>query len=260
MTTNPLTTIPTIENLREAFLPILFTEADAISRYGESVVSQDNGERYSRLIEKSAVSALARKIVEIKDELNEADPRRIAKEPSWFARFTGKHLEKMVRYQNARSNVNKLVEEGKSLSEHVKELLTVLQELKSQYEIEKNKLQVYLDAGKQLLKEIPESSPADAVSMVVANPRARFSRRLANLATLQHSHDLSIMHMKIVQANAIDILDRFKETEKIMVPVWQEHTLALLTAKHMNPEMIAQATQAHTALMTSLNKSIEGIE
>jgi hypothetical protein len=96
--------------------------------------------------------------------------------------------------------------------------------------------------------------------MVVANPRARFSRRLANLATLQHSHDLSIMHMKIVQANAIDILDRFKETEKIMVPVWQEHTLALLTAKHMNPEMIAQATQAHTALMTSLNKSIEGIE
>ncbi|EES5376855.1 protein KlaA [Escherichia coli] len=260
MTTHIIPEFPTVEALRETFLPVLFTDPDAISRYGESVVSPNAGDRYSSLIEKSAVSSLARCIVEIKDALTEADPRRIAKKPSWFSRFAGTHVEKVVRYQNARSNVKQLVEAGKALAVHVKELLAALQELSDQYEAETARLQVYLNAGRLILNEIPESGPADALSVMTDNPRERFKRKLTNLATLLASHEMSIMHMRIVRANAIDMLDRFNEAACILVPVWGEHTLSLLTAKYMKPEMIAQATQAHKALMTSLNNSIEGIE
>ncbi len=50
--------VPT-KRLKEVILPTLFSDANAISRYGESEISSNAMDRYSSLMEKSAVSALS---------------------------------------------------------------------------------------------------------------------------------------------------------------------------------------------------------
>jgi hypothetical protein len=85
--------VPTKERLKEVILPTLFSDANAISRYGESEISSNAMDRYSSLMEKSAVSALSGSISQIVNALAEADPLALRK-PSWFARFSGTHLEK----------------------------------------------------------------------------------------------------------------------------------------------------------------------
>lgn len=86
--------VPTKARLKEVILPTLFSDANAISRYGESEISSNAMDRYSSLMEKSAVSALSGSISQIVNALAEADPRTITRKPSWFSRFSGTHLEK----------------------------------------------------------------------------------------------------------------------------------------------------------------------
>jgi hypothetical protein len=66
--------------------------------------------------------------------------------------------------------------------------------------------------------------------------------------------------MKLTRAQALDMLDRFGETSSVLVPVWRQHTLALITTTNMSPAMVEEATKAHRALMRSLSSSLEGID
>jgi len=65
--------------------------------------------------------------------------------------------------------------------------------------------------------------------------------------------------MKLSRAQAVDLLDRFQETVTVLVPVWRQHALALLTTKHMSPAMIAAASKAHQDLLASLADSLNSI-
>ncbi|MFP1883499.1 toxic anion resistance protein [Lonsdalea quercina] len=252
--------VPTKERLKDGILPTLFSDANAISRYGESEISSNAMDRYSSLMEKSAVSALSGSISQIVNALAEADPRTIARKPSWFSRFSGTHLEKQVRYQKARMNVEALIGEGKSFMEHVYEMLHALEDLMMIHHQEIERLKVFIEAGREFLCEEPEETKADDLNIVFDKPRERFARKIANLATLLASHEMSVTQMKITRAQCIDILDRFNETVNVLVPVWRQHTLSLLTTTKIDPDMVSKATQAHQALMKSLHKSLEGIE
>lgn len=46
----------------------------------------------------------------------------------------------------------------------------------------------------------------------------------------------------------MDMLDRFTETSSVLVPVWRQHTLALITTKSMSPSMVAEASKEHIML------------
>lgn len=65
------------------------------------------------------------------------------------------------------------------------------------------------------------------------------------------------MQMKLARAQAVDMLDRFTETVSVLVPVWRQNTLALITTKNMSPELIASATRAHQELMRNLSSSLD---
>jgi RecA/RadA recombinase len=71
---------------------------------------------------------------------------------------------------------------------------------------------------------------------------------------------MSVTQMMLTRAQAVDMLDRFTETSSVLVPVWRQHTLALISTKSMSPSMVAEASKAHQALMRSLSQSLEGIE
>ena len=87
--------------LKEVILPTLFSDANAISRYGESEISSNAMDRYSSLMEKSAVSALSGSISQIVNALAEADPRTIAENHHGFPVSQVHILKKKVRYQKS---------------------------------------------------------------------------------------------------------------------------------------------------------------
>lgn len=122
-----------IAELKEEFIPGLLLNAGAISHYGDSALSSKAMDKYSNLLEKDAVTALSGALNRIVSALAEADPRSISSNPSWFSRFTGKHLEKRVRYQHAREKVENLINEGNGYLTHVNETLLALEELLETY-------------------------------------------------------------------------------------------------------------------------------
>jgi len=248
--------LPTIESLTETVLPSLFTDSQAISEYGESVINAESQKQYEKLMEESAVTALSVRIERISLALQDADPRKISKEPGWLARFTGKHLEKQARYRLARDNVESLINEGNTYLAQVRQMLDALEALAEEYAHEIQLLRVYIEAGREFLRHAP--AEPEQQELIFDKPAERLSRKLANLATLQASHEMSLMHMKLARVQAIDIIDTFSQTIKILVPVWRQHTLALITTSTMNETLTSKATEAHHALMDSLHKSLEG--
>ncbi|EBM5912961.1 protein KlaA, partial [Salmonella enterica] len=54
--------------------------------------------------------------------------------------------------------------------------------------------------------------------------------------------------------------DRFNETIKVLVPVWRQHTLSLLSVNNTDPTIVRKANQAHEALLKSLRQNLEGFQ
>jgi len=252
--------IPTVAELTNGVLPGLLRDAEAISHYGDSAISSGAMDRYSTLMESAAVTGLSDTISSIVAALTQADPRTIARNPSWYDRFTGKHIEKRVRYQNARDEVEALLVVGNTHLDRVNETLKVLDELQDIYRDEIARLQVFIQAGRDFLASKAGQDEQDIDALGFDRPRERFARKLTNLATLLASNEMAAMQMKMTRAQCIDLVDRFIETTRVLVPVWRQHTLSLITIKNIAPDDIAKASQAHQALLSSLHTNLEGMD
>ena len=249
-----------IERLKTEILPVLFVERSAaIGEYGASDSGHSAMSQLGDLLEGAPVTRLATKIQEIVARLVDADPKKIAASPSWLSRLTGAHVEVHARYQAARRDLEDLIADAEGAAQGVRDAVAVINRLIAEHDRETEFLRDHIQAGKEFLEENPTLGQPDAASMNFDNVRERFARKLANLSTLQASHDMSITQMKLTRAQAIDLLDRYEETARVLVPVWRQHTLALTTNRNMSPAMVAEATKAHEALMKSLAQSMSGI-
>lgn len=252
--------LETVTQLKEEVLPLLFNNAASIGEYGAQPTDAASLDTFSNLMEKGAVGALASKIGSIVAKLSEADPRQITKKATWLEKMLGGAIEKRVKYQLARKSLDALLEDAEGMAQRVRDTVVALDQMVIVHGSEAARLQAYIQAGREYLAENPHAGEVQAGSMEFDRPRERLARKLANLATLLASHEMSLMQMKLTRAQAVDMLDRFGETAGVLVPVWRQHTLALITTNSMNPTMVAEATKAHQALMRSLSQSLEGIE
>jgi hypothetical protein len=63
--------------------------------------------------------------------------------------------------------------------------------------------------------------------------------------------------MRLTKAQAIDMLDRFEETSRVLVPVWRQHALALTSSTAVSAAQAAEAIKAHEVLTQSFAKSMQ---
>ncbi|MDP5168574.1 toxic anion resistance protein [Pseudomonas syringae] len=250
----------TVAELKTDTLPRLFAgDASSIGGYGGGASALALND-FSNLMESSPVTALADCISGIVASLSEADPQRIAKPVSWLERFTGSAIERQAKYIAARKSLDKQIADTEAVAQRVRDTVSALTRMIEGHAEEAQNLKTYIKAGREFLDENPDAGRVLEGDMEFDRPRERFARKLANLATLLSSHEMSVMQMKLTRASAVDMLDRFSETASVLVPVWRQHTLSLLTTKHMDQRMLAEATKAHEALMRSLSQSLEGID
>lgn len=249
-----------VEELKSVVLPELFAEPSRVAEYGDGASGKDALEALSDLMERGAVGRLAAAIEAIVNKLADADPKQIAKKPTWVDKLLGRHLERRVRYDVARKSLDELIQQAAGSERAVRDTLKLVDQTLSTHEEETTRLDRLIQAGHEYLDENPQAGVVTPGQLEFDKPRERFARKLANLATLRASHAMSVMQMKLTRAQAVDMLDRFSETASVLVPVWRQHTLALITSKHMDPAMVGEAAKAHTALMRSLSKSLEGVK
>ncbi|MDR8092959.1 toxic anion resistance protein [Burkholderia gladioli] len=255
-----MTNLLSVEELKTTVLPALFASTGDLSSYGAASSGADSLTKISDLMESGAVSALAAKIQEIVAKLADADPRRIAKPATWFERITGMQVERRVRYEFARRDLDDLLSESEVHAQRVRDTVHALDQMIQGHAVETSNLKAYIQAGREYLDENPEAGAIQSGAVEFERTRDRFARKLANLATLLTSLEMSAAQMKLARAQAVDMLDRFSETATILVPIWRRHTLALIQTKHMSPAMVAEAANAHQALIRSLTKSLDGME
>jgi len=248
-----------IERLKETVLPAIFRDPAAIGKYGENRSEKENLQELSDFMESGTVSALAIKIGEIVTKLMDADPQRMTQKTTWYDRLIGRDVERQVRYQVAHKALDELLGEAEGVAQGVRDSLCALDEILANHAIEAERLRMHIQAGREFLDENPQAGMVDAGSLEFDRPRERFARKLANLATLLSSHEMSVAQMNLTRAHAVDMLDRFHETSSVLVPVWRQHTWALLTTQNMSPVMVEAATKAHEALKRSLSKNLESI-
>lgn len=53
------------------------------------------------------------------------------------------------------------------------------------------------------------------------NFRERLSKKMTSLMTLQANNDIAIVQMQLSQQIAFTLLDRFNESQQVLIPAWQ---------------------------------------
>lgn len=252
----PTVTDP-IGHIKTVVLPALFEDPTRIGEYGAHKDTKGNIDQLSTLMEGGSVSRLAGIIEEILRKMTDASPERIAKPAGWLTRMLGGELERTTRYHIARKTLEELLSDAEAKAQGVRDTINSINRLIATHAESVQHLQDHITAGRAYLEENPEAGAVASSSVEFDRPRERLARKLANLATLLASHELSISQMKLSRAQAVDLLDRFSETVSVLVPVWRQHTLTLITSKAISPALVAQASSAHQALMQSLAASLK---
>jgi len=252
--------IISIEQLKEEVIPELFASPARIGEYGALADTSAKIDQLSDLMEGGSVSALAAKISEILTKMSDASPEQVARKATWVEKVLGGAVEKQVRYQLARTALEDLLAEASDQAQEVSSTVAAISKLIISHADDAKALKLYIQAGQEFLVENPTvGMPADG-DFEFDRPRERLARKLTNLATLLTSHEMSITQMKLSRAHALDMLDRFRETVTLLVPVWRQHSLNLITTKYMSPAMVEAASKAHKALVASLSESLNGVK
>lgn len=244
-------------DLTQEVIPALFRNPLRIAEYGSAQKDDEAVKALDEKMQRNPVAHLAEAISTIVAKLADADPRKIAKPPTWFASLTGENVEIKARYEVARRDLDGLVEDAQVTAQDVRDALALMDRVMATHEVESAELQMYIDAGRNFLANNLEIGLPAAGTTEFDRPRERFARRLANLATLHSSQSLGVIQMRLTKANAVDMLDRFTETVEVLVPLWRQHAMTLSNTKNMSAATLAAATKAHEALVRGLAQSLE---
>ena len=89
------------------------------------------------------------------------------------------------------------------------------------------------------------------------NFRERLSKKITSLMTLQANNDIAIMQMQLSQQIAFTLLDRFNESQQLLIPAW------LYYVKQSNQKSssidLEKLDHARLDLISTLKKSLERI-
>lgn len=193
-----------IDVIKTQEIPALFRDNVRIAEFGGGGNGGALLQKSAEVMEAGSVNALADGIRQIVAALADADPNKVTKRASWLDKLLGREIERNVRYQVAKKNLDKLLSQTESVAQQVRTTLQGLDAIVGAHEEERARLQVYIDAGKQFLQENPHAGLETGSELQFDKPRERFQRKLANLVTLLASHEMTATQMRLSRSVAMD--------------------------------------------------------
>lgn len=229
-----------------------------ISAFGRDAVDDGVIRQATGYLESSPVGRLASLMAEILQALNGADPRRLAKKPSLFARFTGGDLHLAATVAVSKGALEIKITHADPVAAELEDFLANVDQAIDAFQAGTLQLSAQLEAGRAYLRDNPEAGKPQA-SLQFDNPRERFSRRLTNMATLVASNEMTEHQLRLSKAQALDMLDRYREIRDVLLPVWRQHQLAMANQKLLDPVSSTKAIRAHEAMQLAVAETLKGL-
>lgn len=226
-----------------------------ISDFGRSDIDDKMIGRATGYLEASPVGLLADAMADIMRALQGADPRRIAKKTGFLARFTGADLHAIAAVTSSQKVLESKIEQADPIAAQLEEFLSNVDDVINVMQLGTKALIEQLESGRAFLRDNPGAGVPQEQQQF-DNPRERFSRRLANMATLVASHEMTGHQLRLARAQAVDMLDRYREVREVLLPVWRQHQLGLANQKLLDPISSMKAIQAHEAMQTAIAASL----
>lgn len=205
------------------------------------------------LLGESLTDRLACLITELLRLLSDADPAKVINNPSWLQRITGNYLEASINYLKARQGIDALLEETETVAARLEVLLVEINKQQVQLRIETAGLRLHIAAGRLYRVRDPCSSSSQVETYGFDNTEERFARRLTNLTALLASHEMTAVQLDMAYTQTADLLARYYESSRVLVPIWREHTLTLQLNQKNTPIQGRLAQQAYHTLKNNLS-------
>lgn len=244
-----IATIQKAPNVEEIMSFIKLDDFNFIGNYGR-LLNSDAVNQALDISMTSPSTILAEKLQAIVEKLNMADPSILQVTPTYWQKLTGSHLAKIVRFEAINKTADQLISEASDVANKVTQLANSMRKAFHDHEHEMAFLKVHIEAGERFLTENPSTMEKSALD--IESPGERFRKRIQNLKALLASKEMHSVQIRLVIAQAIDIVDRFCQVRDVLVPVWLHHVQKLKYGVNNNPELINSALKAQDALVKGL--------
>jgi hypothetical protein len=252
------------QQIDTVFKGIKIEDSQYVSQYGQSTIGTEAHQGVLDHLENSPIAALAgfmQQILMATKDTKESSAKVVRK--SLMERVGdfvfGAGIEEEIVVVQSKRVLNANLSEAQKHADSISKFLELAAGMTGKLSTEASEIDSYVEAGRAYLAENTEAGKPQPGQMEFVNHRERFERRLSNLQTLYVSHLMSITQLKLAQAQAIDILDRFKELRDVLLPVYRQQQLASANKQFLNPEVARLAIQAHESIQSTVEKSLRGL-
>jgi hypothetical protein len=115
-------------------------------------------------------------------------------------------------------------------------------------------LRLLIAAGRLYLENQPAASSNTLDDCAVVNPVQRFSRSIATMSALLASHEMTAMQLDMAYTQTVNLLARYYDCSRVLIPIWQENSLAMLLSGHYTPVNIRLIKQTYNTLKNKLSQ------
>lgn len=115
----------------------------------------------------------------------------------------------------------------------------------------------YIAAAQQFLADCPVFIRE---AHALEHFRQRLQQKIHNLNTIQSSHDIAMTQMQLNQQLALGLIDRFKEAQQVLIPVWQYHVKLTQAQENLRTNTttdLAELNRNRDRLIQSLKQALE---
>lgn len=201
----------------------------AITRYGSALLEQIE-QNTPRTIDSASAAALVAELDDIRHALSAADAAGVRRQAGFLGRLLGRDVEAQHRAENLFSRLDTQLLRADAAAARLRSELG--QHAASPARVERAALAIrqWAAAGEQLWQQ--QFAVLDAPSTQAVALR----RRLDHLHNLAAVRDVEVVQLQLLQAQAIELLERYQRIREVLIPAWRQQSSA------------AQASQAAAQL------------
>jgi hypothetical protein len=201
-------------HVADPYVGLAPTQEAALDRFDSALAKFAPDES---LLSESPARTLVSAMADLVQALTRIDLERVRSRDDWWHRFTGADLEARLELEVAVQCIGGDMQRlGEAAGAAMRASAAMRDDLVRLDAAQANHDRL-IDSTRHFLKG------ADSSQEVVA----RLQRRLGNLEALHASNRLARAQMQLAVGHLAGLLDRYRDIEQLLFPLWQQHALAV---------------------------------
>ncbi|AOA57853.1 hypothetical protein [Acinetobacter larvae] len=201
---------------REQLLPLRDAPIQ-LNYYADAVVQAQSAQLI--VIDAELTQQLSQTIAQLLKHLQQATTQLKTRRFNALQRWLGLDIESDVTKIKYLDRLDAYVDQANHLSQKLKLQLAQSSQRRQHYVQLRREMAHAIVAAQQFLQQYPLFQANDNN---FDSFEQRLSKKIETLQRLQHNHDLAYAQMQLNEQLALQLLDRFKEAQQVLLPAWQQ--------------------------------------